>query len=154
MKRSVVTSGAAILALVAGLAWAGDERDDPVDSEPGHSDGWDASDGSDDYEPAPPPSGDDWAGPDWNYDPGTWDGDDFPVMYEEPGPTCFDCDGVDDSAEMVITGAPRAGVERREARRDWRELHQANRRNVCFEADLYVPLLCDWQRPFLGDRMP
>ena len=27
-------------------------------------------------------------------------------------------------------------------------------RNICFEADLYIPLLCDWQRPFFGDRMP
>ena len=26
--------------------------------------------------------------------------------------------------------------------------------NICFNADLYIPLLCDWQRPFLGDRMP
>ena len=27
-------------------------------------------------------------------------------------------------------------------------------RNICFEADLYIPLLCDWQRLFIGDRMP
>ena len=26
--------------------------------------------------------------------------------------------------------------------------------NICFNADLYIPLLCDWQRPFVGDRMP
>jgi hypothetical protein len=29
-----------------------------------------------------------------------------------------------------------------------------NDTNICFDADLYVPLLCDWQRPFLGDKMP
>ena len=29
-----------------------------------------------------------------------------------------------------------------------------NDTNICFDADLYVPLLCDWQRPFLGDLMP
>lgn len=26
--------------------------------------------------------------------------------------------------------------------------------NICYNADLYIPLLCDWQRPFVGDRMP
>ena len=29
-----------------------------------------------------------------------------------------------------------------------------NDTNICFDADLYVPLLCDWQRPFVGDLMP
>ena len=29
-----------------------------------------------------------------------------------------------------------------------------NDTNICFDAALYVPLLCDWQRPFVGDRMP
>lgn len=26
--------------------------------------------------------------------------------------------------------------------------------NICYNADLYIPLLCDWQRPFVGDKMP
>ena len=26
--------------------------------------------------------------------------------------------------------------------------------NICYNADLYIPLLCDWQRPFVGDLMP
>lgn len=29
-----------------------------------------------------------------------------------------------------------------------------NDSNICYNADLYIPLLCDWQRPFVGDRMP
>ena len=26
--------------------------------------------------------------------------------------------------------------------------------NICYNADLYIPLLCDWQRPWVGDLMP
>jgi hypothetical protein len=29
-----------------------------------------------------------------------------------------------------------------------------NDSNICFDAALYIPLLCDWQRPFVGDLMP
>ena len=29
-----------------------------------------------------------------------------------------------------------------------------NDSNICFDAALYIALLCDWQRPFVGDRMP
>ena len=29
-----------------------------------------------------------------------------------------------------------------------------NDANICYDADLYMPLLCDWQRPFVGDKMP
>ena len=29
-----------------------------------------------------------------------------------------------------------------------------NDTNICYDADLYIPLLCDWQRPFVGDLMP
>jgi hypothetical protein len=155
MKMSGVMSGAAVLALVAGLAWAGDDTVDSDDSDegrPGHSDPWPGDDGGDGWDPDP---GDDFAGPPGGDRP---DDDDLSVMpiWHDDG-SCADCDFADDEArEVAITAAPGApgASERREARRDWRELHQANRRNVCFEADLYVPALCDWQRPFLGERMP
>ena len=30
----------------------------------------------------------------------------------------------------------------------------SNENNICYNAELYIPLLCDWQRPFVGDLMP
>lgn len=183
MRLSDVSSGAAILALVAGLAVAEEmeapEHDAGV-GPPGVSDPWIGSDdGDDDHDhvdgdDADDADGgkDDSAGPDRpEVDDHLHDAGDGGVIPDQPdshlgqgddadksgdgiaAPTCIDCGPVDEAAEVVVTGAPRS-VDRREARQDWREIHGVSRRNVCFEADLYVPLLCDWQRPFLGDRMP
>jgi hypothetical protein len=84
-----------------------------------------------------------------------WDeGEDGANVREEDCETC-DFLGTtameDGGGQMMEMAAPQV---RRAASRDWRALHQTGKRNVCFEADLYIAALCDWQRPFLGDRMP
>ncbi|MCC5974614.1 MAG: hypothetical protein JJT81_11235 [Rubellimicrobium sp.] len=169
MKFAYVMQGAGVLALVAGLALA-EVQDDNEDGDerraPGVSDPWPGSDGGGSDDSA---DGDPWDGgehvhdgrplpdlPDGDTavdDGGDWVGSGDEALHDGAAPTCVDCNLPEEAAEMVITGAPRS-AERRDTRRDWRDIHQVNRRNVCFDADLYVPLLCDWQRPFLGDRMP
>jgi len=98
-------------------------------------------------------------------DGGNWNGDsemvaDMPT-FDSGMPVDDDC-GV--TCEMAATGGLNTGAEivtasarapsRQRHETDWEELHKAGQRNICFEADLYIAILCDWQRPFLGDRMP
>lgn len=160
MKISRMMSGAAAFALVAGLASAQDPSKGFEEEVPGHSEPWPGDDDDGSSWDAGTDGGDP---PDYLHDDddivgspgGDFPDDDMiaiPIWYDDG--SCAECNFAETGpGEVTVTATPRR-AERREANRDWRELHQANQRNVCFDADLYVPLLCEWQRPFLGDQMP
>jgi hypothetical protein len=78
---------------------------------------------------------------------------------EEPVPVDSECDGCE-YWTTDLDGGPRV-LERAvtvTAQSDgWdsgSDVDPFARGNVCFSEATYVAILCDWQRPFLGDMMP
>lgn len=86
-------------------------------------------------------------------DPTVWDGEAIPDL---------DCGGCEYAFPTAMpTMEPRSQIAREtsNARYDAIEgnappMRSEPQRNICFDADLYVAALCDWQRPFFGDQMP
>lgn len=80
---------------------------------------------------------------------------DVPVLTQEfPQSTCGGCEY--ENMAGAIPGGPE--VQRTlttiNGGSDAVSESVSNNANICYDAALYIPLLCDWQRPFVGDLMP